>query len=294
MPGSVSKSLKVITLNLHCYQESDSLSKLERIADAILLREVDVVCFQEAAQHRDSPLIGSSEGVPIKADNMVEIIRQFLLNKGAADFQFVWDWSHYGWNVWEEGLGILSRLPILSSESIYLTESSDKNDWLSRIALTAEIRVPSGKSLQITSCHLGWFDKDQADYMKQHETLWSFSQSKSLPCIVAGDFNTAAATTGYKYLVESSKAVDCYLLANPMGMLDPTIGGRIDGWQAGDADGMRIDYVWLRSAPGFEVKNSEILFHTAGEWEVSDHAGVLVEFSFSEGLESHYVGKQFK
>lgn len=284
MPGSVSKSLKVMTLNLHCYQQSDSLAKLERIADEIFLREVDVVCFQEAAQHRDSAQIGSSNGVAIRADNMVQIIRQFLANKGASDFQFVWDWSHYGWDVWEEGIGILSRLPILSSDSIYLTESSDKTDWLSRIALTSQIKMPSGKSVQITSCHLGWFDKDQADYMKQHETLWSFAQSKSLPCIVAGDFNTAAGTTGYEYLVEYSKAVDCYLQANPMGMVDATIGGRIDGWEEGDVDGMRIDYVWLRSAPGFEVKNSEILFHAAGEWEVSDHAGVLVEFAITEEL----------
>ena len=284
MAGSVSTSIKVLTLNLHCYQQPDALDKLKRIADEIIQREIDVVCFQEAAQHRDSVEIRSSSGVPIRADNMVEIIRQFLANKGASDFQFVWDWSHYGWEVWEEGIGILSRLPILSSESTYLTESNDKTDWLSRIALTAEIRVPSGQSVQITSCHLGWFDKDQADYMKQHEVLWRFSQSKSLPCIVAGDFNTAAGTVGYKYLVEASQAVDCYLETNPTGMFDPTIGGQIDGWEEGGVDGMRIDYIWLKSAPNLKAKSSEILFYKAGEWEVSDHAGVLVEFGISEEL----------
>jgi maltose 6'-phosphate phosphatase len=281
MAGSALKSLKVLTLNLHCYQQPDAIAKLERIADEIRLREIDVICFQEAAQHRDAAKISSSNDVQLKADNMVEVIRNFLVARGSNNYQFVWDWSHYGWDVWEEGVGILSRIPILNSESIYLTESSDKTDWLSRIAISAEIEISPGQSVQITSCHLGWFERDETDFVRQHEALWRFAQSKSLPSIVAGDFNTAAGTAGYSYLVESSKAVDCYLQANPAGMLDATIGGQIDGWEEDDVDGMRIDFIWLKSAPGFKIRSSEILFNAAGQWEVSDHAAVLVEFDFS-------------
>ncbi|MCE5333077.1 MAG: hypothetical protein LLG06_00650, partial [Desulfobacteraceae bacterium] len=43
-------SLKVLTLNLHCYQEEDQDDKFRRIALAVSELDIDIVCFQEVGE----------------------------------------------------------------------------------------------------------------------------------------------------------------------------------------------------------------------------------------------------
>lgn len=271
---SIAQSFRLLTLNLHCYQESDQLSKFELIADEIARLNIEVVCFQEAAQNRNSKLVTNN----LKEDNAAYIIQQILLKKFGLDYQLDWDWSHYGWQEWEEGLAILSRFPMRNFNSKYVTNSTSKSDWKSRIAVHAEIEISKTLLLPLTNTHLGWLGDLEEPYEIQLKNLWSLSGVN--PGIVLGDFNLAAGTTGYQLLLKSD-TVDCYLEANPTGMLDATIGGQVDGWESGDPDGMRIDYVWLDRAAPVKVKDSKILFKENGSWLVSDHAGVLVEFSIA-------------
>lgn len=269
---NTSQTFRLLTLNLHCYQEDDQLNKFGLIADEIARQNIEVVCFQEAAQNRNSTSVKQN----LKEDNAAYVIQQILLNKFGLDYQLEWDWSHYGWQEWEEGLAILSKYPIRNFESKYVTNSTSKSDWKSRIAVYADIEVNEELMVPITNTHLGWLGDEEEPYESQLKKLRSFQGTN--PGILAGDFNLAAGTAGYQLLLKPD-TVDCYLLANPAGMLDATIGGQIDGWESGDPEGMRIDYVWLDTASPFKVIDAKILFKEKDIWPVSDHAGVLVEFS---------------
>lgn len=266
-------SLSILTLNLHCYQESNQLEKFHLIAEEIVNRNIDVICFQEAAQHRESATVGNQ----LKADNASLIIQELVLKMSGKQLDLIWDWSHYGWDVWEEGLAILSRFPIRNHDSMYVTESHLKTDWLSRIALKAEIELPNENKLRITNTHLGWFDDPTESYLQQISSLKQFSEDSDL---VVGDFNIAAGTTEYDSLKQHLKLIDTYVEVKPKGMFDPTIGGDIDGWQQRGTSGMRIDYIWMNPDANFHPVSAEILFYQNEDWLVSDHAGVLLRIDF--------------
>ncbi len=267
-----------LTLNLHCYQEADQHKKFGLVADFIVANEIDVICFQEAAQNRSSDLISGN----IRSDNAVLIIQNLVAQKSGINYEMFWDWSHYGWDIWEEGLAILSRHPILRSETKYLTTSNSKTDWLSRIGMSCLIQLPNGSELQILNTHLGWFDDPSEPYENQVKNLLHMVSSES--ALIMGDFNLAAGTAEYGQLKNLLGFEDLYLNANPEGMFDPTIGGNIDGWQERGVEGMRIDYAWLAPESEIEVTAAEIVFYELGEWLVSDHAGVY--FEIEVGLES--------
>ena len=49
------RRLKILTLNLHCYQEEDQDAKLSQIAKAINDLDIDIVCLQEVAEPSEGP-----------------------------------------------------------------------------------------------------------------------------------------------------------------------------------------------------------------------------------------------
>ena len=110
--------LVVLTLNMHTYQEKEQGLKLDRIVNAINELNPDVVVLQECAQHKDSEIIGSHYGKIIKTDNMALIVTNKLKTEFNKKYHYYWDWSHYGWDVWEEGTAVLSKYKILDSRKL--------------------------------------------------------------------------------------------------------------------------------------------------------------------------------
>lgn len=72
--------LSILTLNLHTYQEKDQEDKFDEIVEFIDSEDVDIICFQETAQHKDSNFIPGSK--QIREDNMAYIISNKLSSKG--------------------------------------------------------------------------------------------------------------------------------------------------------------------------------------------------------------------
>jgi maltose 6'-phosphate phosphatase len=273
--------MRVLTLNLHCFQQHDALGKLKIVARAIAENQIDAICLQEAAQHQDSPVIATVEGVEIKADNAAHLIVTELRESFGQDFNFVWDYAHLGWEVWEEGIAILSRYPISNFRSEWLSQSQDRTDWLSRKAVSAEVAI-DGHTLRIISAHLGWWNDAQEPFDSQFQKLYSLAaENVTLPTIIGADFNVAAGSTGYEFMMSHSEVVDTYLDVNPDSMLVPTFEGNIDGWEHGDPKGMRIDYVLGLNLDSLTPTHARRMFDGVDEEIVSDHYGVCVDFSGS-------------
>ena len=300
-PLSGEIGLSVLTLNLHTYQELETegvaeanltadLAKnriesygpvFERIAAGIRELDPDVICLQEvgewAGPERNDPdelEFGAS------ASNMVH---QILARLGDTRYFYTMDWSHYGWDVWLEGSAILSRYPLLSSDSRFISSPATNRyeNWKSRNVPMADIDVPGIGRVAVFSVHAGWWDDPDEPFQGQFQRLlaWIGEFTEPAPTIIlCGDFNVPAGGPGYAMMTGESGYSDQYLLANPDGMHDATIGGGIDGWEDSDV-GQRIDYILMNDTSPLVVERARRLFTEADFGRVSDHVGVYAEFA---------------
>jgi maltose 6'-phosphate phosphatase len=269
--------LVVLTLNMHTYQEKEQGLKLDRIVNAINELNPDVVVLQECAQHKDSEIIGSHYGKIIKTDNMALIVTNKLKNEFNKKYHYYWDWSHYGWDVWEEGMAVLSKYKITETESKYITKNHDKKFWKSRNVTMIQTDIPKIGKVNIYSAHLGWWNDKEEPFKGMFEKLnnWILEEDKNVAAsFVCGDFNVVAGSEGYKYLMNTDKYIDAYYEANPNGFGDSTIGGKIDGWEKGDAVGKRIDYMFLVKGGSLKPFLAQRIFTEKSFGRVSDHCGV--------------------
>ncbi|MHA2172350.1 MAG: endonuclease/exonuclease/phosphatase family protein, partial [Candidatus Kariarchaeaceae archaeon] len=242
--------------------------------------------LQECAQHKDSQNL--SENTPIHIDNMAHILAQRLKTAYQTEYYFVWDWAHYGWNVWEEGVAVLSKYPILDWESRYVSTGTSKSigSWetVSRMAIYASVDIPWFGRVNIFSAHLSWrvSDTDQEqnnqiirlrEFVEEKENLFN----EPVLSFVCGDFNgdptsDAPYSEGYETMMTNGTYVDSYhdIYANanfkPAQRKHDTIKGDFPG---------RIDYVFMKKNQTYSVNASQIIFTSSVIGQVSDHYGVI-------------------
>ncbi|MBO8160425.1 MAG: endonuclease/exonuclease/phosphatase family protein [Thermosipho sp. (in: Bacteria)] len=275
--------LKILTLNLHTYQEikldkfgdfDEFLNQYERIhkkiAQFIIDEDVDIIFFQEAAQHKDLKEVEEKFGVKIKKGNYIIELKK-LLGKYGITYDYAWDWGHYGWDVWEEGLGFLSKFKIFDFKSKYVSYSKDVHTFYSRKVVKAMVKF-ANKNIDIFSVHFNW-PKKGFEYEFENLRNW-IEEDGTDYFIIAGDFNVYAGSNEYYEFINKKirgkSLVDVFYKANPNDLEFPTIGG--DGFN----DRARIDYILVPE--DFKVKESKVVFTDTDKYgKVSDHMGVFAE-----------------
>lgn len=304
LPDSASREssndLSVLTLNLHTYQELQGAGAKEpdltndmaaqrierygpifdRIANGIDALDPDIICFQEvgewsgrAGEDPESVTFGSTES------NMVH---QILSRLDGPRYHYTMDWSHYGWQVWMEGSAILSKYPIAYSDSRLISgpEAGGYESWRSRKVPTATIEVPVIGNVAVYSVHAGWWDDPVEPAEAQFRRLFDWVREhdeSTMTTILCGDFNAPAGGPAYRFMTTGTGLSDQYLVANPDGMYDPTIGGDADGWEANGTD-QRIDYILMNDDAPLNVTSARRVFTTDDFGRVSDHVGIYAEF----------------
>jgi endonuclease/exonuclease/phosphatase family metal-dependent hydrolase len=81
------------------------------------------------------------------------------------------------------GLAVLSRYPIVNSQSINLPEGNEP-----RVALAVEVRLPNDESLMLVNVHFDWVNDDRFRFA-QASKLAGFLSKLEMPYILLGDFN---------------------------------------------------------------------------------------------------------
>ncbi len=304
-PVSPPAGLRVLTLNLHSYQELDSAGVPEseltdelaeqridaygpifdRIAHGIAELDPDLVCLQEVAEwpgeSSDKPRVlefGTSDS------NMVY---QVLSRLPDSRYAYTMDWSHFTWGVWLEGSAILSKYPLTHSESRFISRPDTiphGEDWKSRNVPMAKIDVPELGEVSVYSVHAGWWDDPHEPFQEQYGRLLEWVgevSARSVTTILCGDFNVAAGSAGYDFMLENTGFADSYAIANPEGFLDATIGAGADGWEDSDK-GQRIDYILISEDSPLEAARARRVFTRDEFGIVSDHVGVFVKFGLAE------------
>ena len=268
-----------LTLNLHTYQEKDQLEKLNMVVDVIGEMDIDFIAFQECAQHKAAKVI---EG-DIKEDNMAYLITEGLQEKYSKSYDYIWDWSHYGWTVWEEGVAVLSKYPIIDQESRYVSSATSLNNIESRKVIYGACQLPDGGTVNVFSAHLHWrktlTDQEQNNQIRNMQTMVNEKSTANSYSFIAGDFNGNPTSDvpwseGYFTMIDNGNYVDSYLLANldannkPAQSKHHTVLGSFPG---------RIDYIFMKGNPDFEVVDSQIIFRPDVIGVVSDHYGVITK-----------------
>ena len=260
--------MKLLTINVHAWQEENQLAKIKQLANVIHKNRYDAVALQEASQHVDAEIVYDS----IREDNYAYLLNKELAKLGSVDYDIYWDISHYGFDVYEEGLALLVRHPLVKYESFYITDSTSIDHWKSRKIVGGTWQI-NDQPLSLYSCHLGWWDDEDESYKSQIDRLIDRAASGDR-FLLLGDFNVAdyIKGEGHDYILNKGLYDTHALAIEKTG--DITIEGDIAGWD-GNKQGLKIDYIFANWQAN--VKRSEIIFNGKNEPIISDHFGIEIE-----------------
>ena len=259
--------MKLLTLNCHSWQEEEQLNKIKLLAKTIKDKKYDVISLQEVSQHMDS----SVKSDIINEDNNIEVLLNELKELGIDDYSYVWDFSHIGYDIYEEGIAILSKHPIVSKKSFYVSKDTTINNYKSRKIVSAKIKI-NNELVDFYSCHLGWWNDDTEPFENQVNNLLENASNDNLTFFM-GDFNNNAFIRGegYDYLL-SKGLIDTYSVAEEKDS-GITVPGEIDGWN-GCKEKKRLDLILCNK--NINIKKSIVVFNKENNI-VSDHYGVEIE-----------------
>lgn len=260
--------MKLLTLNCHSWQEDHQLDKINYLAQTIKENDYDVIALQEVSQH----MLGKQFKGQLKTDNYVVVLQEALQKIGVTDYEVVWDFSHIGFQVYEEGLCLLSKHPVIEKESFFISQTQDILNWQARRIIRAMINY-KGELIDFYSCHLGWWG-DSAEPSKVQFDNLNKRIVRERRSFLMGDFNNHAGIEGEGYTYTSQLGwLDTYQLAQ---VKDEgyTVKGKIHGWNTNSAD-LRLDYIF--TTDHVEVLKSQVIFNGDNKNVISDHYGVEVE-----------------
>ena len=257
--------MKVLTLNLHSYQEEDQLEKFEEIGDKIAELQVDIACFCEASQS----LTNKADKI-VEEDNALKIICDRVNSKSKDHYEVKWEFSHYGFTVYEEGLGIITKLPVVKTESRYVSKSRSLFDFRSRKIL--KVTLQDGKDLvDVFVVHTNIENDPYDPFENQFAHIQSWiEESKDHKVILAGDFGIEPNSRSYDRLIEMDY-IDYYGVYKPEGMYDYTFINPV-GLEFLHEHKQRLDYIIGKE--GYSCKFASYYFN---DKQVSDHVAVYCE-----------------
>ena len=271
---------KFLTLNTHSWMEEEQETKLNQLAESILQEKYDVICLQEVNQLVESeqvvqaPFYYAVDGaIPIHQDHYALRLVEKLAEAG-LDYYWSWAYNHIGFDIYNEGVAILSRKPLKARE-LLVSEVNDPSDYHTRKVFLAETEL-DGQSITVASCHLSWWDKGFQEEWARFEAVL---KELNKPLLLAGDFNNPAGQEGYQAILASPLDLqDAFEVAKERSG-SYTVPPEIDGWK-GNTEPLRIDYVF--TSKDIQVERLQVVFDGKQSAQVSDHYGLQAELSWKD------------
>lgn len=256
--------MKLLTLNCHSWQEKEQIGKIKYLAKIINEKDYDVIALQEVSQ-----LVNTENINPIiKRDNFALLLKEELDKYNMNKYDFYWDFSHIGFDIYEEGLAIFTKHRIIESESFFITENQDRSYWKTRKVVKMTISYKE-KNLDFCSCHVGWWNDEEEPFKNQVDNIMKMVNDSTT--FLMGDFNNNAFIKGegYDYLIEKGLK-DLYLLAEEKDS-GVTVKGKIAGWDENE-EKLRLDLMLCNRS--IKVKSIKVIFDGKNKDIISDHYGV--------------------
>ena len=251
-------TFKVLTLNLHCYQEDNQQEKFSTIARAVNDLDIDIVCLQEVAE----PL---NNGLGDWNANSARIIRDQL----RATYDLHFDWSHIGFGRYREGCAILSKYGFIHRDARYVSTDHGMNSIHARKVVMGRVQIPDLGAVNVFSTHLSWWANGFPDQFNNLHAWTDQQMNDSVAAtLVCGDFNSQRGSEGYGLVTAGHGYADAYLEARSRhGDHDP----------GADHD-RRIDFAFVKKGGPLLAVGTRELFNGHDYGRVSDHTGYYFEF----------------
>ena len=261
------RRLKILTLNLHCYQEENQDAKFSQIANAINDLDIDIVCLQEVGE----PL--RNGGGDWNA-NAAKIIRDRL----RQPYHLHTDWAHIGFDRFREGVAVLSKYDFVTTDAGYVSASHDVHSINSRKVVMVQVDVPYMGLVNVFSAHLSW---PTGGFFEQFDRLRMWANNRHGGNVAAtflcGDFNIKAGSEGYQAVVRTSEYDDQYLAVTSQDAFEQIFRKQSSNIEHLDKDG-RIDFIFMQKRSSLQAVAARELFTNGDYGRVSDHTGYCVEF----------------
>ncbi|WP_376717068.1 endonuclease/exonuclease/phosphatase family protein [Enterococcus dongliensis] len=274
--------MKVLTLNTHSWMEEQDQQQIDVLANQIAKEEYDLIGLQEVNQLLASPLAKvdtyfqpTSNQQAIHQDNFLFCLTERLKKLG-CHYYWSWTYNHIGYDIYHEGIGLLSKTPIKTA-SYLISKSSDPTDYHTRRFMLGETFIEGQKIVAISS-HFSWWHSVDEAFGYEWRMLEEVLSEKQGTLIVMGDFNNDAkkAAEGYDLVCKSSLALQDAFIAARNKTGEYTVEKSIDGWDE-NAERLRIDYIF--TSKNFEIESYRVVFDGKKESVISDHYGVMVVMS---------------
>ena len=253
--------MKILTLNLHCFEESTISKNQKLIVDTIIKENIDIIFFQEVGQTKNLPILFDD----IKDDNYGYKVKSLLEEKGYK-YYYHYKIGNQSFENYDEGVAILSKTELINKTYFYASNQTSYLKWYTRIIVSASTNI-LGKKLTLTSAHLGWSYGTEL-FENQFDKIIENLNSKDIN-IIAGDFNVGPDTKEYNHMI-SRGYHDLFYNGDSKYFNIPTHLDDIDV-KVGSS---RIDYIM--SNIKFDIIDRRVLFK---DNRVSDHFGVLINIS---------------
>lgn len=262
--------MKLLTLNTHSIIEPDYERKLDIFCEQIAKYTPDIIAMQEVNQGTNSPLAKELYGfIPcitklVRHDNHALRTIQKLRNNN-IDYYWTWVPVKVGYSKYEEGLAFLSRSPINSACSIYISQSTDFLNWKARRLLGITV-----SGMQFFNVHTGWWHDDEEPFTEQWKRINEYIKGDAW---LMGDFNSPddIPYEGYDLITNSTwKDVYAHAKIRDDGY---TVTNKIDGWDCDKQQ--RLDYIFYNFDT--QINKVQVMFKTT---PVSDHFGVMAEVEY--------------
>lgn len=270
----------LLTLNTHSLAEENYREKLCNFVKAVSEIKPDIIALQEVNQSIEKAEIKApprftpaDDKTIVKSDNHALNIVTMLSEIG---IDYYWSYKNIktGYDIFDEGIALLSKSRITESVCYTVSEEDNYNDWRTRKILG--IRTSDFPRDMFFSVHYGWWEDKDSFADQWLKTIENIRRYKSVWLL--GDFNNPAEISGEGYsLVSASGFYDGFLYARTRDS-GITVDRIIDGWQdriKNSADGMRIDQIWSNKPQ--KIKNHRVIFDGKNYPIVSDHFGVILE-----------------
>jgi len=251
--------LRAASLNLHTWQEKNAIMKLEQTAYALARLDAGVIALQEVGEHmmeRDRPNAG-------------DVIASYLHRYTGRPWHHVWRFAHVGFEVYREGLSILSPDPIEDVQELVIGEG-----YLRRLCLLATCSN-GGRRYRVANAHLS---EPFRGGVAQTETMVGMLEQdaamRHLPGILLTDLNARGHEASMELLSKAGWLDACQLCRGDDG---PTFFG--------EPPVRRIDYQFVHaSGHGWSEPPRCVGYHRLFDRNilgdcylpvVSDHAGTM-------------------
>lgn len=292
--------MKLLTLNTHSLVEEHGDKKLLDFVEMVAAQKPEVIALQEVNQtlwqkpvpkRKLKGFYACDDKAVIRADNYVYRAAELLRGKGLY-YEWTWLPLKKGYDKYDEGIALMSLLPITGTDILPVSSVDDYYNWKTRKLLG--ISIGREKEEWFFSVHFGWWKDEEEPFWMQWKRA-DYCLPKNKMVWLLGDFNNPAQIREEGYdCVRESGWQDSFLLAEQKddGI---TVEKAIDGWREEEKmlpgtkhnedkktgelikNGMRIDQIWCNRK--VQVKESRVVFNGKREPVVSDHYGVMIEWN---------------